>query len=109
MDDTGSSGHRPSAKERARLRDAHARERLGLSQRHGDVGPSGDLVDELSPARRLQASGSTPPDRGAASARGPSASDERAARLAAAICAADYRMAQMHLACLLKALERVPS
>lgn len=54
MDDTGSSGHVTSARERAHLRDQQARARLGLNPHasHGDVGPDGDLVDEL--RRRIE-------------------------------------------------------
>jgi len=115
MDDTGSS-RSVGARERARLRDTRARARLGLQAQHGDVGPGGDLVDELTPSRRLNtqpalepqerrvtsyAEPCTPPD--------PRLLSDRAERLAACITASNERMAQMHLELLLKTLERVPS
>lgn len=110
MDDTTASGRVTSATvERAALRDRIARLRNGLPFReleppepppapeppsdpptgqHGDVGPGGDLVDELSPGRRLNA---------------------RARRLAACITAATPELEQRHLENVLNALDRVPS
>ncbi len=106
MDDTAAPGRVTSAaSERAALRDRLARLRNGLPFRddeptdpettaepltgqHGDVGPNGDLVDELAPSRRLNA---------------------RALRLAACITAATPELAHRHLKNVLSALDRVPS
>lgn len=134
MDDTGSS--RPtgtSARERALHRDRETCARLGLNPRaqHGDVDINGDLVDELAGRLNPQPESSEPggaprcpycgrvmsnreaAEQGACNACYGGAwspdEDERAARLAACITGVDERMERMHLACLLKALERLPS
>lgn len=106
MDDTAASGRVTSAAvQEAHTRDRQARNRLGLKQRdevpptyvrrtsqvrsqHGDVGPTGDLVDALRPSRILS---------------------RRAGRLAACITAATPAIAASQLENILNALERVPS
>ena len=149
MGETGAPPATTTALERARIRDEHARSRLGLEPRHGDVDINGDLVDTLltaipragrhgeppAPLRvmcawcgKLISEGETDEDGnashgicadcagklepGAAELARPcnkASSTPRAARLAACITGVDERMERMHLACLLKALERVPS
>ena len=107
MESNGPSGRVTSAAvERATLRDRLARLQNGLPlreetqppapraprARHGDVGPDGDLVDELRPSRRLT-------DRQL----------ERERRLAECITADSPELARRHLENVMRALERVPA
>lgn len=115
MQSTAPSGRVTSAAERAQLRDRLARLRNGLPERdepphepppagdlvdeltakasrarakHGDVGPDGDLVNELRPSRIMSG---------------------RERRLAANITAATPELAARHLENLMRALEGVPA